>query len=273
MFRLESPILEPVHHFHGVTAASRGRGVLHASIPVLSGIASLPDELDALVLCSDLQFMDTDEAPVALRRPLGQVVAERLGALGDAGLLPDPLRTGAILAGDMYSLPDLSRRGGSGDVSEVWQSFAGQFAWVAGVAGNHDTFPGGLRPFSRGTRHLLDGTAVTLSGLRVAGVSGVVGDPRKLWRRTPEDFAEKLRAALARRPHILALHESVTPPDRSRIGRDGLMEIIADSGQRPLVVTGHMHWSDPLVAIPGGPTLLNVDARVVILARHRLDPW
>ena len=34
----------------------------------------------------------------------------------------------------------LDKRGGSGDVTGVWLAFADIFQWVAGVAGNHDTF-------------------------------------------------------------------------------------------------------------------------------------
>ena len=47
---------------------------------------------------------------------------------------------GVLLAGDLYTVPALDRRGGSGDVTAVWRAFGDEFSWVVGVAGNHDTF-------------------------------------------------------------------------------------------------------------------------------------
>jgi hypothetical protein len=46
----------------------------------------------------------------------------------------------AILAGDLYSAPGGDVRGATGDLRSVWSAFADAFAWVVGVAGNHDLF-------------------------------------------------------------------------------------------------------------------------------------
>ncbi len=43
----------------------------------------------------------------------------------------------ALLAGDFYTVPALDKRGGTGDVTDVWRAFGECFAWVAG---NHDLF-------------------------------------------------------------------------------------------------------------------------------------
>ncbi|MEZ6040302.1 MAG: hypothetical protein R3C20_07335 [Planctomycetaceae bacterium] len=74
---------------------------------------------------------------------------------------------GVILAGDFYTVPNLDKRGGSGDVTSVWQAFARQFKWVVGVAGNHDIFGNSEAPAQRisANSHYLDGQRVMLSGL------------------------------------------------------------------------------------------------------------
>ena len=41
--------------------------------------------------------------------------------------------SGAILAGDLYSVPAADMRGGFGDVAPVWRAFADRFSWVTGV--------------------------------------------------------------------------------------------------------------------------------------------
>ena len=90
---------------------------------------------------------------------LGEQLADELVRLAVAGAVPDPARTGVLLAGDLYTVPPLERRGGAGDTTPVWQAFADRFRWVAGVVGNHDDFGGRTAgAVGDGDRaHLLDG--------------------------------------------------------------------------------------------------------------------
>ena len=91
--------LEPIYTLPCLQVRPGGKDYGHKDVPVLSAaVDALPDGLDALLVTSDLQFIDTDAAPVDERRLFGEVVASELGTLADLGLLPDPARTGVLLA-------------------------------------------------------------------------------------------------------------------------------------------------------------------------------
>ncbi|MDV7390080.1 hypothetical protein RZS08_01950, partial [Arthrospira platensis SPKY1] len=114
-----------------------------------------------------------------------------LRTLAELAVIPALDRCGALLAGDLYAAPGADKMGATGDVRPVWRAFARHLRWVAGVAGNHDLF--GDRGAQAGLArepglHLLDGDAVTLDGLRIAGVGGICGRPGKPNRRPPEAF-------------------------------------------------------------------------------------
>jgi len=238
-------------------------------------VDALPDGLDALIVTSGGQCVDSAHVPVAERRLFGHVVAEELEALaGD--VLPDAARIGVILAGDFYAVPELDRRGGLGDVEEVWRSFSSRFRWVAGVAGNHDAFGGGTtraafdETFARAESvHPMDGDAVSLDGLNLAGVSGVIGKSRKPWRHRPEDYRALAERALAVDPEVFVVHEPPAVPELGATGHEVVREALdAFAREDTLVVCGHRHWKTPVLQIPGGPQVLNVDFRVVVLSRY-----
>src|SRR5947207_458866 len=109
---------EPIHEIpyqfaksHGVTAPGQ--------LPVtVAETDNLPDELQGIILTADLQAR---EAPTEQRREprlLGQVAAEELEALCELKLLPPALKLGVVLAGDLWTEPTCTQRGGHGDVSE-----------------------------------------------------------------------------------------------------------------------------------------------------------
>ncbi|MGB1277570.1 MAG: metallophosphoesterase, partial [Nannocystaceae bacterium] len=155
--------------------ARGGREV--GAIPVLTGrIRGLPPGLAGLVMTSDLQAREVGPA----NRAIGVVVADTLANLSrEQGL--DPQRVGVVLAGDLYTSDTLHRRFGVGDVCDVWDAFAEHFRWVTGVLGNVDR----LKKAARKRHKLLTGTTLTLDGLRVSGVSGILG-PNKMENRRPE---------------------------------------------------------------------------------------
>lgn len=131
-------------------------------IPVHAAVVEgLPEELSGMVVTADLQgremFEDSAGQPPRL---LGEILPERLAR----DILPlfefeDGKSVIAGLAGDFFTVPDLDRRGGSGDVTPVWDAFAAEFTFVTGVAANHDTFGnrGRTRPPFPPHVHLLDG--------------------------------------------------------------------------------------------------------------------
>jgi len=151
----------------------------------------------------------------------------------------------------------------------VWRAFAKHHAWVAGVAGNHDTY--GTREdqarFAVEPRiHLLDGGCVELGGVRVGGVGGIIGDPRKPGRRDEREFLRAMRAVLASRPAALVMHHG---PDASRGALRGhpMIRRTLDRSDELLVICGHVYWPAPVTTLRGGAQVLNVDGRVVVLQR------
>jgi Icc-related predicted phosphoesterase len=183
---------------------------------------------------------------------------------------------GGLLAGDFYKNPDLKRRGTTGDVEEVWISYAERFRWVAGVAGNHDLFAGKDSFGNVFRRHVnvhpLDGALLEIDGLRVGGISGIFGTPgRKPWRHDYGGFEETFIEIMAKDPDILLLHEGPDFPTSRLRGSAFIRELLeaTPAEARPaLVLNGHCHWPKPVVELgDSGPTVMNVDARAVMLVR------
>jgi Icc-related predicted phosphoesterase len=183
-----------------------------------------------------------------------------------------------LLAGDFYTNPDLARRGTTGDMEDMWSSFAERFRWVAGGAGNHDLFAGkdsfGNVFRNHANVYPLDGDLVEIDDLRVGGISGIFGTPnRKPWRHDEAAFEEMFRLTVSEKPNVLLLHEGPAhPADRLR-GSGFIRELLVEHSEeeRPaLVVNGHCHWPKPMVDLEeSGPTVMNVDARAVVLVRER----
>jgi len=220
----------------------------------------LPAGCDAVVVASDLQGV----APSPYGGEsvlLGIALADYLSLWADDGWLPPPVRVGVILAGDLYSAPQADRRGASGDVTDVWRTFAlAGCPLVTGVAGNHDAIHAG--ELDADATAVLDGTVVERGGVRIGGVGGVIGDPAKRGRRSEGDFLRGLGAVLDEAPDVLVLHEG-PPGQGAQRGNPMLGEVLARRGVG-LTVCGHVHWSRPVARLGDGH-VLNVDARVIVL--------
>jgi Icc-related predicted phosphoesterase len=269
--RVLSVETEPFEELPAWNALGHGE-IEEIRIPVLrASVDALPEEIDAIVAAADLQALEPPaEGP---QRLIGEGLAERLGELARRGDLSPPERTGILLAGDLYTVPDLAKRGGSGDVRSVWLAFAERFRWVAAVLGNHDEIGPRNRDLEKVARtrglHVLDGEVRSLDGLRVGGVHGIMGNPSRLNRQTPEAFLEKIALALAENAHLLLLHEG---PDALHegsplTGSADIRAVLEEAESAPLVVCGHSWWPVPLVDIAGGVQVLKVDGRVVVLGR------
>lgn len=230
-------------------------------LPVVRGaVTALDAELDAIVACSDLQGVVRDASGAT--RLLGIAIAEVLEELAVDGIIPPAARTGVILAGDLYSVPAADRRGGHGDVADVWHAFADRFAWVAGVAGNHDDVD--HVPLLGPRVHLLDGDRVELGGIRIGGVGKIIGNPHKRGRRDEHAQLARLDRAIDGGLDLLVVHEG--PPGDPGLRQRGNATIrdVIDAGGVPLTICGHEHWHDALAVTAHGQ-ILNVDARCVVL--------
>lgn len=257
--------------------AGRGAGNFYEDrLPVHEAFVDrLPEGVGAILATADLQGRERfqDRAHDGPLRLLGEVVPKRLESeiLPRFGF-PPANEIGVLLAGDFYTVPALDRRGGSGDVTAVWEAFADRFAWVAGVAGNHDTFGPSLSPppFLANLQNVdyLDGDIADVDGFRVAGIGGIIGNPRKPHRRSEDEYIGVLRMLMEHHPDVLVMHDGPTAPVHGFRGSPMMRELIEQSKSCPLVVRGHAHWPEPLVELDGGTQVLNVDARVVVLWEH-----
>ncbi|CAD79112.1 hypothetical protein RB11420 [Rhodopirellula baltica SH 1] len=266
---IESKLLTEIRYLN----AGRGPGDFYNDVvPVHRGfVDALPEGTSAIVVTADLQGRETFKS--AGGHPL-RLLGEVLPAMLRADVLPclglPKGDIGVLLAGDFYTVPALDKRGGSGEVRPVWDAFAAEFDWVAGVAGNHDTFADGAnRPSFTGPVHFLDNDHVTIGGVLIAGLSGITGNPRRPWRRTEDDYVETLGTLLCEEPAITLLHDRPDAPERGFRGSPRIREVLEEQGpgqnENTLVVRGHSHWPEPLAELSCGTQVLNVDARVVIL--------
>lgn len=252
----------PIHQIPFITSAPDNKGVVGRILPVLlAQVDFLPPDLDAIIATSDLQGISPKDG-----RLLGHLVAEELEILASHGKIPSPKKTGIILAGDLYARID--KRGGRGDVREVWQAFNCCFRWVAGVGGNHDSFgktPEEIKAFKDNRDiHYLDGNIACVDLVRIAGISGIIGNKNKPLRRPEEEFIKFMRELINKFPDILILHETPNDPDANLLGNESI-RIELESANKLLVICGHCHWKTPISNLSKKVQVLNVDSRVVVL--------
>jgi hypothetical protein len=261
MLRIEAIAEEPLVEVRYLNAERQNRGTTVARLPIVTGtIVGLAGELDAIVCCSDLQGIV--RGADAQSELLGIAVADQLAELAYDKAIPPVARTGVVLAGDLYSVPAANKRGGYGKVADVWRAFADHFAWVAGVAGNHDDVSGVLGLADH--VHLLDGDRVTVDALVLGGVGGIIGDKAKPGRRPEISQLALVDRAIGDYVDLLILHEGPHGNDHQR--GNAAIRTTVEAGGVPLVVCGHSHWHDPLAVYEFGQ-FLNVDTRVVVLTR------
>jgi hypothetical protein len=212
------------------------------------------------VCTSDLQGIVPDPRTRASTL-LGVAVAAELDELGFAGVIPRAMRSGVLLAGDLYTVPEATKRGGFGDVADVWAAFADRFAWVVGVAGNHDDVS---RVHNTAGVSVLDGDVVELEGLKIGGVGYVVGDPNKKGRRDEDEQVARVELVAESGVDALVLHEGPELDD-DQIGHVAITRVLEEHAV-PFTLCGHRPWSNPLAVIDGRQ-VLNVHERVVVLCR------
>lgn len=218
----------------------------------------IPPGIRSLVFTSDLQGREIG----GTNRLLGEVVADELNTLVETGKAPRPAVI--FVCGDLFDYPDCHKRGGSGPVDAVFEAFARVAPRVISVLGNHDELTDPRRLSH--TIDILDGDVVEdVGGLRVGGVSGIVGDPNRSQRRNPEAFLQMVEGVTDQKPDILLLHQGPTDPSRADRRGDPDLELSLRSGFNGLTVFGHTRWEEPWLIPMGEGQALNVDWRVVVV--------
>lgn len=272
MIRLNPSSSQILHQIRYLNAGIRRTGPVAGVLDVEAMDATGLGDLAALVVMGDLQFrelsINSRDRPARL---LGEVVSEELAVLSELGELPPPDSTGIVLTGDLFCEESLNRRGGLGDVRTVWEAFADSFAFVVGVAGNHDSFGDSTEqdPFTSTVgRGLLDFDVIERGGLTIGGVSGIMGDPKRPNRRFEDEYLQAVALLAREKLDLMVMHEAPEVPSMSLPGNGPLGELL-NRVQPTLVACGHVHWDKPVAPLASGSTVLNVDARCVALINQK----
>jgi len=261
---------EPVEQLPYTAAAPGSRGVNYEYLPIYFGeMVGLPDEVDALILASDLQGAAGHGAVDGEQRvrQIGEELPEFLALLLDSyGARFDPERVVVLLCGDLYGDP--AQRGSSGDPLPVWEAFRSHFGTVLGVAGNHDmvTSAGKARLEAAPGVDFYDEPRMTLhSGLNIAGLGGITGRADKPNRMPEDDYLNALQKLLRGNPDVLMLHQGPDVPEFGLPGHAGIRRELT-AGAPLLVCCGHVHWDRPMAELDNGTQVINTDGRVLVFA-------
>jgi hypothetical protein len=234
-------------------------------LPVYTGtVRGLPAAISSVVVASDLQGVVLVRGEAVL---LGEALVDYLAliyALHFPALAPE--QTLALLCGDLYANP--ARRGESGNPIRVWNAFQSAFGCTVGIAGNHDDFGPDLAAVQALDKaHFLRHGTAAVHGLRVAGLSGIIGRPDKNFRLAEAPYLQGVAGLLRQAPHVLLTHLS---PRMEAAGLQGEAHLTAvlTAGPRTLVFCGHSHWptAHPQ-ALANGTQVLNADGKVFILTK------
>jgi Icc-related predicted phosphoesterase len=257
---------DPYYAISYLNAGPGGSGCRNETLPFFRGrVKGLPPSFPALVATADLQGRSDygEGAETLVGVSVAEVIKEAHSLIG----FPSPTDCLACLAGDFYTLPNATKRGGTGNVRLVWAAMSETCRAVCGVAGNHDTFTDSMEASAeRPPGGCLDGNIIKLGEWRIGGVSGSVGRAESfisLQKKSGEDFAHLLNHVLQRKPDILILHAAPFI-DRHHVGSQIVAECLIKSGFPGLVICGHCHWPQRLHKL-GEATVLNVHEAVVTL--------
>lgn len=223
----------------------------------------LPNDIGCLVLMSDLQGREfLSDHLKGSERLLGEAVAEELSLLVGLGEIPS-IST-VMICGDLYEYPDCRKPGGTGPIDEVFLSLSQVSEEVIAVLGNHDSLVSTTQLPAKIV--VLDGNVVkTNFGLRVGGLGGIIGDPKRHNRWDENTFVRHMELCIQKRLHVLMLHQGPEDKEGRRVGNPAISQSL-EKGFSGLTIFGHKHWPDsPLIDIGNGQAL-NLDARVVVVS-------
>ena len=263
---------DPIESFPYLNVPPGGRDahgnkrLVPARFPVYIGeITGLTTDLECLIITSDLQGNVIEDGQAYL---LGEVLPDFLNLLFEVEFSTiDRARTGVLLCGDLYA--SIEKRGGLGDVKAVWRAFKKHFAFVAGVAGNHDDF-GKKAEFEAFQReegiHYLAHHVKKVGDLKIGGLSGVIGSSDKPQRLPEATFLAHLKKLLLKQPDVLLLHQgpSHLQSPREREGYHAIRSLL-ETSPRNTVCCGHDFWEQSLDQYPNGTQVLNADSKCFVL--------
>ncbi|WP_051287067.1 metallophosphoesterase family protein [Paenibacillus taiwanensis] len=265
---------EPIEQLAYTTASSGSQGVSYDYLPIYLGeMVGLPDEVDAMIVTSDLQGI-AGHGLYENRSPrlIGEELPEMLVLLMES-ILPqfDPERVVVLLCGDLFGDP--AKRGSSGDPLPVWEAFHQHFGTVLGVAGNHDLFTAEGEAWLKATSGVnlyTEPKIATFCGMSVAGLGGVIGRADKPNRMPEEKYLDTLQKLLHRGPQVLMLHQGPDFPGQGLPGHAGMRQRV-ETVPPLLICCGHVHWEQAIAELESGTQVINADGRVLVFTAAAID--
>jgi len=245
--------------FHQLRYRTSGRGgqIRKVVLPFYRAtVDCLPKAVSSFVITSDLQGREMDKKA---NRLVGEAVAEELKLLCELGEIPKI--DFIALAGDLFDYPELHKLGGTGDVTSVWNAFAKEFEFVIGVHGNHDKV---IESKLASNSLVLNGSSSNISGVRIGGVSGIVGQSNRNQRKSKNQFLKELSKVTNGKNDIVLLHQGPEDLVNNQTGEPLITHHLESKGNG-IVAFGHCHWEEPLISI-GENQVLNVDNRLYIVS-------
>lgn len=246
------------------------RQVLVQKLPVFLGhISNIPSGIDSIVITADLQGRELYHERNLL---IGEVVPHQLHDILTF-LNIDTNNSIALLAGDFYSRELMDRKGGHGNVVPVWDSFSKYFKYTIGVPGNHDLFQQDAKLYRTFLKNekikFLDKSDINLDGMKIGGLGGIIGNPRKPFRKTQIDYLNYLNKLLSNNLDILIMHDGPDVPDIEVEGISKVREIIEDSNCK-LIIRGHKHWDNFFHQNKNGNYIINAHEKIIILKAEQV---
>ena len=236
--------------------------ILHKILPIyIAEYDNVNTDIDLLIIASDLQGIAEENGQKHL---LGEKLPSFLKALIEIEL-PKYKKVGVLLCGDLFT--SLEKRGSSGDVRKVWNEFNNHFDWVVGVAGNHDTFGNENEKDkfkSQANIHLLHKEKIELNGIRIGGISGIIGRSDKTNRVEESDFLDGLTKLSKKDLDFILIHETPDFPKNNENGNSKIRKHI-EKLNPTRIFCGHCHWNNSLANFDNKIQVLNVDSKVILM--------
>lgn len=255
---------EPIERISFLTIPQNSIEPSEYSLPIYKGkIEGLPENINAIVVTSDLQgvVIQNDENVL-----LGEILAENLKLIFDIYFPEiDRKETIVFLCGDLYT--DLIKRGQSGNPTKVWEKFASVFGQTIGIGGNHDKFDNVEDINKIQNAKLLINEIFEIEGLRIGGLSGIIGRADKNFRLQETDYLKALSNLLSKKPNILLTHLSPQISDEDLQGDENITKIL-EKGNKTTLFCGHSHWEyNKAFDMKNETQILNADTKVFILTK------
>jgi Icc-related predicted phosphoesterase len=236
--------------------------VFHKRLPIYyAEYLSQTAKVDLIIIASDLQGIAEEKGEQFL---LGEQLPSFLKTLIEIEY-PECKRIGVFLCGDLYTT--LNKRGSSGDVRAVWDAFNRHFNWVVGVAGNHDRF-GNAKDFevfkANEYMHVLHKNSVEVDGIKIGGISGIIGRADKTNRVDELEYLKSLTSLAKKNLDFILLHETPDYPSLNLMGNHKIRAYL-EHAYTTRVICGHCFWEQSLVELKNNTQVLNSDSKVILM--------